>query len=59
MEKHVRDFTDACHENSLEELKIAAKKGSCYRDMRTWGLTRWEWTEAVFTAIKEKESDCN
>ncbi len=55
MLKRVRDFADACHENSIEELKAAAEERPCLHDMETWGLTGGEWVEAVFTAIKEKD----
>lgn len=58
MGKHVRDFTDACHENSLEELKAitASDEKPCLPDMEEWGLTGGEWVEAIFTAIKEMEA---
>ena len=51
-----REFADACHTNSLTELKAAlARRAADRTDCETWGITPSQWRLAIQTALSERE----
>ena len=48
-------FAEGCYDNnSIRELRSAASSGPDAIDLKTWGITAVEWTEAIEAVLRIK-----
>jgi len=58
MDEKTRAFADACYsQNTLDELSYALTEPADKTDCQEWGLTPYQWKNAIRTALMERMED--